>query len=817
MATVTNAGEILTLTTLSEDQRDERHDSISSAHKTYVPYIRDQKNPTFGVERAYKGTEGENDDGTGPAVISVESLPSESDDSDYDDFFDDIVDGGVDDSSSVDESNLASPIAKSDGASELSKTTPIHFHKPSIISSISPKKSEEGSGVSETTPIKIQDPKAVNIHKPIRNHSICPKKSEEGSGLSETTLINIHEPIGNHSISPTQSEEGSVLSETTPINLHKTTSICSISPKKSTEGSELSETAPINFREPIGNHSISPKKSEEGNALSKTTHINLHEPIGNHCICPKKSEEGGELSKTTPINPHKPTGNHSISPKKSEEGSVLSETTPINLYEPTSICSISPKKSTEGSELSETTPINFREPGVRSLSTKKGDDLSVLSETTPINCHEPTSIRNFAPISPLSSKGSKKNDDFSVLSDTTPINFHEPTSVRNLSDNKSDDMSVLSDTTPINFREPSVRSLIAKNDEGSVLSDTTPMKFYESSTQFGIVDDGSDDDESDDSPFEVGQSKRSIFGGSKRSGMSAAEKKASQRFETELRNLGMTAAQKKASQRFDSELFDQGMDLDAEREIVNVYLEATAFADKERLNLTEDIYSFILACSFGSFQFWVAIYFICVKYLCFFVVLVNLGKIGYKGEVIQPGALLTKFVMIPVSVAMQEDLITVYYNVANKKYDALTHKRNIHATETKWILCNLLRAIDGILSMVVNFLVMLYGTDVMGIFSNFAALHFLQFIDDVIYELAEKGFFGHAMEQATIACKVITFTRRTTTGNSFNNFVINLDTILLCASAILCFLIYLTVIVTFYKDTENREGYSSRNFDTDSP
>jgi len=378
-------------------------------------------------------------------------------------------------------------------------------------------------------------------------------------------------------------------------------------------------------------------------------------------------------------------------------------------------------------------------------------------------------------------------------------------------------MSVLSDTTPINFREPSVRSLSATNDEGSVLSDTTPMKFHESSTHFGF-DDGSDNDESDDSPFEVSQSKRSIFGQSKRSAMSAAEKKASQRFETELRNLGMTAAQKKASQRFDSELFDEGMNLDAEREIVNVYLEATAFADKERLNLTEDIYSFILACSFDSFQFWVAIYFICVKYLCFIVVLVNLNDtLKYQGEVDELGALATKFVMIPVSVAMQEDLITVYYNVANKKYDALTHKRNIHATETKWILCNLLRAIDGLLSMAVNFCVMLYGDGVMVIFSNFAALHFLQFIDDVIYELAEKGFFGHAMEQATIACKVITFTRRTTTGNSFNNFVINLDTILLCASAILCFLIYLTVIVTFYKDTENRKGYSSRNFDTDSP
>jgi hypothetical protein len=269
----------------------------------------------------------------------------------------------------------------------------------------------------------------------------------------------------------------------------------------------------------------------------------------------------------------------------------------------------------------------------------------------------------------------------------------------------------------------------------------------------------------------------------------------------------MTLTEKQKTQRkFASELFDQGMDEDAERDIVNVYLEASAFTDRERINLTEDIYSFVLACAFCSLSFWFAIYFILVKYLCYGVVCINLLKTDYQGEINDGYVLFTKIIMVPVAVAMQEDLITVYYNIANKKYDALTYKGNVHATELKWVFSNLLRAIDGVMSLAVNFIVMLNNNDVMNIFLSFAALHFLQFIDDVVYELAEKGFFGHKMEQATISCKIITFTRRATTGNSCNNLKTNLDSILLFSSMVLCYVVYGVRLGVFYREEENTFG-----------
>ena len=500
------------------------------------------------------------------------------------------------------------------------------------------------------------------------------------------------------------------------------------------------------------------------------------------------------------------------SPKKSDDRSALTERTTgspqprrsftiknINLEHPISLRDLSDKSARsqsdksahslilkqesaddDGSDVSDTTPVSYTIAIKQQQPDEEGSDLSEPSqqriivpttnedppsEAKPIKLPEPIQQRIIFPY--------MMDDSFSTA---TPIVFREP------SQPHLDDDS-LSETTPVNFHEPSgeftVRSSKTRSDDGSDLSETTPIKFHESSGHLTLSDGASNPSE----PF----SSRSLF---------QQHKSASQT------HLGI--ARKKSSRV----LTDDELEADAERDIVNVYLEAAAFAGQERLNLTEDIYSFVLACSTRSVAFVFAIYFIFVKYLCYGVLLVNLVAQEYQGEQNKVGVIATKFLMIPVSVSMQEDLITVYYNVANKRYDALTYKRNMSATWPKWVLCNLLRAIDGFLGLLVNFYVMLVNTDILDIFLSFAALHFLQFIDDVIYELAEKGFFGHKLEQATIACKVITFTRRTQTGDRCNNMITDLDTILLVSSIILCYGVYIVYIALFYSSEENRQIYN---------
>jgi len=184
-----------------------------------------------------------------------------------------------------------------------------------------------------------------------------------------------------------------------------------------------------------------------------------------------------------------------------------------------------------------------------------------------------------------------------------------------------------------------------------------------------------------------------------------------------------------------------------------------SYHERERLPLSEDVYAFIVACPVWSAPFWFATYFIIVKYIIYGILLSDISNDKeYINE--EPLVQVVKFFLIPVAVTMQDDLMTVYANVANKKYDATVMKSTKHATQKKFILANVARLFDGLLSLGVNFGVMLMTNTILNVFLNFAALHFLQYIDNIFYELVDKGFFGDRMEYATTLCKQISFPRR---------------------------------------------------------
>ncbi|VEU40056.1 unnamed protein product [Pseudo-nitzschia multistriata] len=249
---------------------------------------------------------------------------------------------------------------------------------------------------------------------------------------------------------------------------------------------------------------------------------------------------------------------------------------------------------------------------------------------------------------------------------------------------------------------------------------------------------------------------------------------------------------------------DRMIEEDASRDIINFEMRGVnAFQDKERLNISEDIYSFVFACPYWSKEFWFAIYFICTKYICFGILMSNISMDNqYHGCIMVQ---VVKFFLIPVAISMQEDLITVFYNTACKRYDGLVSRRFVDASLFKWTLANSLRFVDGILSLSVNFFLMLCTNTTLNIFLNFAALHFLQFIDDVLYRLAEQGFFGESMEWATVMCKQITFPRRAIIhGERYNNFMTHMDTIFLFMTGFVCVGIYGYVYKNYYNDDDYR-------------
>lgn len=98
----------------------------------------------------------------------------------------------------------------------------------------------------------------------------------------------------------------------------------------------------------------------------------------------------------------------------------------------------------------------------------------------------------------------------------------------------------------------------------------------------------------------------------------------------------------------------------------------------------------------------------------------------------------TQFFLLPVAIAMQEDLIHVYTRIANIRYDKTILETSPAATEFKFALSFLLRFADGLYSLIINFVLLLITDEVLSLFLNFAALGFLQSIDDVAFHLAGK-------------------------------------------------------------------------------
>jgi hypothetical protein len=234
-----------------------------------------------------------------------------------------------------------------------------------------------------------------------------------------------------------------------------------------------------------------------------------------------------------------------------------------------------------------------------------------------------------------------------------------------------------------------------------------------------------------------------------------------------------------------------------------------SYKEKSSYDMTEDVYSFIIVAPIFSWSFLFASYVIIVKYIVYLCLLHGI-ELDQFDNAAKP-ATAVKFFLIPVAIAMQDDLMTVYSGIANCKYDKDVLYISQHATYCKFILSYVLRFFDGGLSLLVNFLVMLQTDDVLGVFLNFAALHFLQDIDDVFYKLVEKGFFGDSMEHMSTVCKQVSWPRRRGTNKS-SILLTELDSIFfgITLFILLTCYVYVTILV-------KQGDLNFSNTDNDSP
>ena len=152
------------------------------------------------------------------------------------------------------------------------------------------------------------------------------------------------------------------------------------------------------------------------------------------------------------------------------------------------------------------------------------------------------------------------------------------------------------------------------------------------------------------------------------------------------------------------------------------------FDDTRPIPLKTDVYAFIAVAPVCSAPFVFALYVILLKYtvvglLIYGIQFNTVEKVSKKDDTV-------KFFLIPVAIAMQEDLMYFYASIANVRYEISPTMQRISdqtsITKGKLIVGLLLRFIDGALNLYANFALMISTAGVLNIFLNFAALHFLQ-------------------------------------------------------------------------------------------
>ena len=81
------------------------------------------------------------------------------------------------------------------------------------------------------------------------------------------------------------------------------------------------------------------------------------------------------------------------------------------------------------------------------------------------------------------------------------------------------------------------------------------------------------------------------------------------------------------------------------------------------------------------------------------------------------------------------------------EFEADAQHENLYAGLWRWRVINLLRMFVGLVTFGVSFLVVVQQDSVLGIFMDFAAVEFVDSIDNAAFVLAAKGYFGTVIQE----------------------------------------------------------------------
>lgn len=233
---------------------------------------------------------------------------------------------------------------------------------------------------------------------------------------------------------------------------------------------------------------------------------------------------------------------------------------------------------------------------------------------------------------------------------------------------------------------------------------------------------------------------------------------------------------------------------------------------EDRIPLGENIYSLMVVSPVYSWPFLFSVLVILGKLTILGILLSDINFRDLRKEEIK--VTVVKFFLIPVAVAMQEDMMDSFFFFANAIYCPSIMEHSPVATKHRLMFSYAMRIVDGVLSLFSNFFIMLITQNTKGVFLNFAALQFLYSIDDVFYELVIQGFFGDSMENLSKVCKDITLSRRPGNDNAriMGIRISWMDTLFFWLSCLVCYIIWAVFTVAKY-----HEEFGEKFFETPAP
>jgi len=220
-------------------------------------------------------------------------------------------------------------------------------------------------------------------------------------------------------------------------------------------------------------------------------------------------------------------------------------------------------------------------------------------------------------------------------------------------------------------------------------------------------------------------------------------------------------------------------------------------ADREYVSIHDDVYNLFFLSRVGGHAFWYSLYVFGLKMALYTFLAIDAFQNESLDQKTGLRVLMAQFLMLPVAVAMQDDLIATYYLIANIKYCPSIRRTNPEAYEWKFNIATACRAIDGAYSLCVNFVVLVSATDVLSLFLNFAALQFLQTIDNIALELAADGYLTDRLEDVAGNVKEAELPKR-----SDENWLRCVDTILFVTTCVILFAFWLMFIIHIQVEPE---------------